>query len=185
MKQSRQSMPLRDHKRSGFSLVEVMIATCVLTIGLLALSSTSVVIHSLDRADEARSQATSAIQRVVEHSKSVSARSTQGNVGTWATRVTAALRPGGVIGDVFDVPGLDPWQANPNIGTVLVITDETVTDASLGVTLGMPRDLNGDGDAGDADVSADATLLPVIVRTRWGGAGGDREATQAFYLTSM
>ena len=174
----------RPKKRGGFSLVEVMIATCVLTIGLLALSSTSVVIHSLDRADEARSSSASAMQRVIERAKALSARSVQDPAG-WSNVLTAALRPGGSIGDVFDVPGLDPWQGNPNIGSVLIITDETLTDADIGITLGMPRDLNGDGDATDIDVTGDATLLPIVVRTRWGGAGGDRDATQAFYLTSM
>ncbi len=172
------------HDREGFSLVEVMIATCVLTIGLLALSSTSVVIHSLDRADEARSTATNAMQRIVERSKALSSRSTADEAG-WSNVVTTAMRPGGLIGDVFDVPGLDPWRGNPSIGTVMIITDETTTDADLGITLGLPRDLNGDGDAADIDVSGDATLLPIVVRTRWGGAGGDREATQAFYLTNM
>ncbi|MEZ6020171.1 MAG: hypothetical protein R3F17_08735 [Planctomycetota bacterium] len=66
-----------------------------------------------------------------------------------------------------------------------IILDETTTDADLGITLGLPRDLNGDGDAADTDVSADCTLPPVIVRTRWSSAGGQRQATQAFYLTNM
>jgi Tfp pilus assembly protein PilV len=184
MKSTRSPLQSRSPQRGGFSLVEVMIATCVLTIGLLALSSTSVVIHSLDRADEARSSAASAMQRVIERTKALSARSAV-DPADWSTVMTMALRPAGTIGDIFDVQGLDPWRANPNVGSVQVIVDETVTDADLGVTLGMPRDLNGDGDASDIDVSGEATLLPVIVRVRWGGAGGDRESTQAFYLTSM
>lgn len=161
-----------------------MIATCVLTIGLLALSSTSVVIHSLDRADEARSSASGAMQRVIERTKALSARSVE-DVAGWSNVVTTALRPGGSIGDIFDVEGLDPWRETPSIGTVRILTDETLTDAELGITLGMPRDLNGDGDALDINVTGDATLLPIIVRTRWGGAGGDRESMQAFYLTNM
>ncbi|MBL4769708.1 MAG: prepilin-type N-terminal cleavage/methylation domain-containing protein, partial [Planctomycetes bacterium] len=148
MKSIRTNPQRRLQNRGGFSLVEVMIATCVLTIGLLALSSTSVVIHSLDRADEARGSAASAMQRVIERTKALSGRSVVDPAG-WSNVLTTALRPGGSIGDVFDVPGLDPWLGNPNIGTVLIITDETLTDADIGITLGMPRDLNGDGDATD------------------------------------
>ncbi len=171
-------------KRGGFTLVEVMIAGCVLTIGLLALSSTSVVIHSLDQANKARGSATSAMHRIMERSKAISARSLA-DTTDWSNEVTSSMRLGGVIGGVFDVPGLDPWRNNPDIGTILVITDETTTDAELGITLGLPRDLNGDGDAADTDVSSNATLLPIIIRARWSGAGGDREATQAYYLTRM
>ncbi len=171
-------------RSAGFSLVEVMIATCVLTIGLLALSSTSVVIHSLDRADEARRQATLGLQDVVERIKALSAGSID-NPGGWSQTITPALRAGGQIGPTFQVRGLDPWNGNPTVGTVQVITDETTTDAALGVTLGLPRDLNGDGDASDTDVSGDCTLLPVVVRARWGGSAGNREAVQAFYLTDM
>ncbi len=107
-----------------------------------------------------------------------------GKVG-WSTVLTTALRPDGSIGDIFDVPGLDPWRDTPSIGTVRVLTDETLTDADLGIALGMPRDLNGDGDASDVDVTDDAMLIPVIVRARWGGSGGDREAIQAFFLANM
>lgn len=169
---------------AGFSLVEVMIASSVLTIGLLALSSTSVVIHSLDRADEARRLATLAMQDTVERIKSFSAGSVDDPAG-WAPVVAQALRAGGSIGPTFVVQGLDPWDGNPTVGTIQVITDESRSDTDLGITLGMPRDLNGDGDTGDADVTSDAALLPIIVRTRWLTGGGQRESVAAFYLTDM
>ncbi len=124
------------------------------------------------------------MQRIVEGTKALSEGSVDDKTG-WSTVLTTALRPGGSIGDIFDVPGLEPWRDAPSIGTVRVLTDETLTDAELGITLGMPRDLNGDGDASDVDVTDDATLIPVIVRARWGGAGGDRESIQAFYLANM
>ena len=38
----------------------------------------------------------------------------------------------------------------------------------------MPRDLNMNGNATDADVSADYALLPVTVRMEWRGSSGDR-----------
>ncbi len=41
--------------------------------------------------------------------------------------------------------------------------------------LGMPRDLNGDGDIDDADHSGDYRILPVLVRVRWRGTKGDAQ----------
>ncbi len=183
MKLSRPPSTRRTNKRNGFSPVESVIAICVLTIGLLALGSTSAVTHALDDASEARSSATSAMQRVIERTKALSAQSVE-DQGGWSNTVTSALLPGGSIGVTFDVEGLDPWLEAGSIGMVRILTDETLTDAELGIPLGMPRDLNGDGDALDIDVTDDATLLPIIVRTRWGGAGGNRESMQAFYLTN-
>ncbi|MCP5021305.1 MAG: hypothetical protein GY930_05975 [bacterium] len=183
MKLSSPSSTRRTNKRNGFSPVEFIVAICVLTTGLLALYSTSVVAHSLDHASEARSNAAYAMQRVIERTKALSAQWEENQVG-WSNVVTTALLPGGSIGVTFDVEGLDPWLGAASIGMVRILTDETLTDAELGIALGMPRDLNGDGDAVDIDVTDDATLLPIIVRARWSGAGGNREATQAFYLTN-
>jgi hypothetical protein len=40
--------------------------------------------------------------------------------------------------------------------------------------LGMPRDLDGDGEVDEEDHSADYRLLPVTLRLRWAGANGER-----------
>lgn len=65
---------------------------------------------------------------------------------------------------------------------VEVVTDETRSDVELGIELGLPRDLDGDGAALSRDVRARARLLPVIVRCSWSGAAGRREARQAFFV---
>ncbi|MCA9000288.1 MAG: hypothetical protein KDB61_00095 [Planctomycetes bacterium] len=175
---------LLNHKgtpRAGMGLVEAVISVCVLVIGLLALSSTSVVIHSLSDADEARGLATQAMQNAIESAKNTSERASSNPQG-WSATLTRSLGPEGTPGHQFEVPGLTPWEQESQVGSMILLTDETITDAALGITLGMPRDLNGDGDAADTDVSGDAILLPVLVRCRWSGSGGDREALQATYL---
>ena len=43
----------------------------------------------------------------------------------------------------------------------------------------MPRDLDGDGLASNADVTNNASLLPAIVDVRWRHAGGEFEIRQA------
>jgi len=40
--------------------------------------------------------------------------------------------------------------------------------------MGMPRDLDGDGDVEVVDVSGNYRLLPVVVRLRWRGFSGER-----------
>ena len=66
--------------------------------------------------------------------------------------------------------------------SVEVITDETMTDQELGVHLGLPRDLDADGEVTSVDVRGRALLLPVLLRARWHGAGGERELVRALYL---
>ncbi|KPJ62336.1 MAG: hypothetical protein AMS15_04290 [Planctomycetes bacterium DG_23] len=77
-------------------------------------------------------------------------------------------------GNGFSVKGLDP-QAGDDDGFVgkiefpevlfggRMVLSEIVAEAELG----MPRDLNGDNDAADVDVSGDYRLLPVTVRVQW------------------
>ena len=59
--------------------------------------------------------------------------------------------------------------------SLIVITDETATDADVGMALGMPRDLDGDGNADNTDVALSALVLPVVIEAVWGPAG-KREA---------
>ena len=97
----------------------------------------------------------------------------------------AALAPGGEIGNAFDVPGLTPPQGLLLPGSLQVVLDETTTDADLAVQLGMPRDLNGDGDSLDPDVTLSATMLPVVIRVRWTGATGEQEITLPLHLLGL
>lgn len=102
----------------------------------------------------------------------------------WAAAMAVDLSPGGRLGDSFEVDQLDPPEDIADVGSIMAIMDETQADVDLGVNLGMPRDLTGDGLADSADVSGKALIMPVIVRVRWSGRQGDRELTRALYVTS-
>jgi len=91
--------------------------------------------------------------------------------------------PGGLgtaPGDDFDVPGLiaQPDDADGLPGRILFPTVdlgggvEQLREDVVDNSLGMPRDLNGDGDVDALDHSADYILLPVTVRVEWKGAAG-------------
>jgi hypothetical protein len=83
-------------------------------------------------------------------------------VGVWG--------PGGTSGNTFSVEGLDP-DGGGVAGLITIITDETMTDDDVGVSIGMPRDLDGDGLATSVNVAQTAVALPVIVEASWGPAG--------------
>lgn len=85
---------------------------------------------------------------------------------------------GSAPGASFDVAGLDPRtnDADGRVGTVLFPTlsgaPEALREDAFLPQLGMPRDLNGDGNVDAVDHSGDYRLLPVIVRVEWRSATG-------------
>ncbi|MEW6071022.1 MAG: hypothetical protein AB1726_00315 [Planctomycetota bacterium] len=87
---------------------------------------------------------------------------------------------GTASGDRFSVPGLAPRSPDPETA-VGRISFPTIFDFDCGLALredvldpalGMPRDLNGDGQVDRRDHSRDYALLPVRVRVEWRGAAG-------------
>ena len=171
----------RPAHRAGFTLLEVLITVAVLMVGLLAMSSTSVVVNSLRRSASDRARAHAAVQAISQDLLSV-ARASSEDPTLWAGEILAAYGPEGSPGDELPITGLDPWEGSDHIATVTIITDETTTDSELGCNLGMPRDLDGDGLASNSDVTNNASLLPAIVDVRWRHAGGEFEIRQAVYL---
>ena len=176
--------PAIRRSQAGSSLIEVMIACGVMMVGLLALTSTSVVVHSLDQTDDARKLAGDALRSMVDRVHAMANRSLDDPI-SWSNGVTTALNAGGSPGDEFDVTGLNPWANAASVGTIEVVIDETLSDADLGLTLGLPRDLTGDGVMDETDATLNAGLLPVVVRVRWEVANAQQELTQAFFIVGM
>ena len=100
----------------------------------------------------------------------------------WAPTILERYGARGTDRSPIEVPDLEPWESESSVATVQLVVDETATDTLLGIAAGMPRDLDGDGAATSNDVSANATLLPAIVRLRWSGNSGQQELTQVIYL---
>ncbi len=171
-------------RKGGFTLLEVTLAMTVLLVGMLAATASTLRMHSLRRVNRERAIAYNSVRTTTERLQSLSARAISEPAG-WTASVLASVANGGEIGSTFDLRELQPRAGAANLGTIEVVTDETKTDAELGAQLGMPRDLDGDGLATHTDVSADALLLPVIVRARWQGASGNAQVQHAFYLARL
>jgi prepilin-type N-terminal cleavage/methylation domain-containing protein len=171
----------RARARGGFTMIEVSLALTVLVVALVATTASNLRMQSLRRSNHDRVAAQNAVQSIAERVQAI-ARAGTTDAGGFAPHVVAALSAGGELGTTFDVPGLSPVAGSAHVGTIRVITSETTNDATVGAELGLPRDLDGDGDALDADVSSNAHLLPVVVSLRWHGQSGDRAIVHPFYV---
>lgn len=170
------------HDSSGFTLVEVTIVTALLIFGLLALTSSTQALNALREADSEQKAAQNAIESVAR-SLIGTCNSLRDQTEPWVVEVMTQFGPNGAIQPEFDVDGLVPWAPDESVGTVRVITDETMTDDELGVVLGMPQDMDGDGFISSSDVSQTASLLAFVIEIRWRGPGGRRELVQGVYVS--
>lgn len=172
----------RASRRAGFTLMEVSLAIAILVVALLAMSASTLRTHSLRRQSRERAVAQNAVRTIEESIQAISNRLLHEDPEEWGAKLVEALQPGGELGDTFPVPELTRLAGAPAVGSIQVVTDETQTDAGLGMEVGMPRDLNGDGDAIDDDVVDTARLLPVILTTRWTGVSGESVVRHPFYV---
>jgi len=168
--------------RSGFTLIELAIATSILMVGLVAIISATSKMHSLRKLTRERVLAQNAMRSVAEriHARSFGLSNTHPE--EWVAQLIGVYGPDGTIGDRFAVRGLTAVSGSPSVGAVQILTDETVDDEAIGYELGLPRDLNGDGDANDSDVTPDARILPIVLEVRWRGQAGVITLRHAFYV---
>lgn len=163
-------------------MVEVGLAMTILVVAIMAMSASTYRLHALRRQNRERVLAQNSVRSVAEQIQATSQRIALDSPESWSEDLIAALSPGGALGNTFAARELDPQEGDLAVGSIEVIVDETTTDAALGLDLGLPRDLNGDGAADDADVSATARILPVVVRLRWNGSRGDTQFVHCFYV---
>lgn len=178
----RRRSALARRTRAGFTLMEVSLAVAVIVIALLAMSASTLRTHSLRRQNRERAVAQNAVRMTAESIQAYSDRLLRADANAWPGEMAAAMADDGEVGTEFAVPELTRIANTPAVGRIQIVTDETVTDEELGVEMGMPRDLNGDGDASDTDVSDDARMYPIVVTTRWTGVSGRNVVRHPFYV---
>jgi type II secretory pathway pseudopilin PulG len=171
-------------------LIEVMVAASVMVVGLMGFLQVLVLGLGSSSANREADLATDAARQLVE--------TMQSETFTDLFRrynADPSDDPGGVAtapGANFTVPGLDPIQGDPDgfVGQVIlpsmwVVGVESVREDVQSPSLGMPRDLNGDGVVDNASHSADYGILPVMVRLQWRGATGTSRMEFKTVMTSL
>ena len=171
-------------RRRGFSMVETMVVSTILLMGLMALTSTSMTVDRLRRSNEARRIATNALETTISEIQRTSLQATDSDVG-WAQTLVDTYGAVGDPGGDFPVRGLEAREGASGVLHIDLVTDETLTDQEIGVELGLPIDQNNDGLISSNDTTGDAQMLPVVVTLEWVSAAGDGEVRQAFFVTSF
>jgi Tfp pilus assembly protein PilV len=168
----------------GFTLVEVSLSIVVLMVGVLTITSSTLRIDALRRKNHDSALAHLAISQVAETLQAHAAKArfeVDGDaVNTWAESFLSLAKAD--YADGFPVASFTALPGASQAGSVQFITNESLTDESLGVVMGMPRDLNRDGDSSDTNVDEDAHLLAVIIHVAWSGPNGVEEQTHPLWV---
>ena len=164
-------------KRSGgFTLIELVAAGAILAIGACGLSSVLVNAMTTTAVNRESSQARAAAQQLLEQIQNIPV----GDVFATFNDDTRddPLGPSTAPGSSFEI------ELKPAAAQVSSMTGEVLfpTLTSMGALredvrdeqLGMPRDLNGDGEIDSLSHSRDYVVLPVRIRVVWRGATGQR-----------
>jgi hypothetical protein len=156
-------------------MLELMIAMVVFTIGFSAILSNLVTAMALRDASRGLAVATEAAQGVLEEMRT----RPFGQVFALynANPADDPDGPGSGPGSDFAVDGLAARSADPDgfAGEILFPGDGVqLVEGSGDLALGMPRDLNSDGNVDAADHADDYTVLPVRIRVEWRGRSGDQ-----------
>ncbi|MEE2940813.1 MAG: prepilin-type N-terminal cleavage/methylation domain-containing protein [Planctomycetota bacterium] len=164
---------LRGPKRSGFTMVEVMVALLVLTVAVQILSSTVTASISYTRVKRERAAAVVATTNVIETMHSLPFYDLFATYDEDPDDDPDG--PGTAPGARFEVDGLTPLPGQEFVGRIEFPTEgtrlvETVPDRRFGT----PRDLNGDLLIDGDDRSGDYLVLPVVVTVEWTSQLGER-----------
>lgn len=165
--------------QAGFTIVEVMVAVTVLVIAVVGIVGSMLSSMALNRVNRETAIAQQAARRVMEEVSGVPFRDAFVMYNTVVGDDAGSDLPergpdfvvNGLQAQLADADGLCGRIEFPVVddGMGSIRLREDVVDAGLG----MPADLNGDGDAVD-DVTNDYRLLPVRVLVEWRGVSGNR-----------
>ena len=160
-------------------MVDIAVAVVILVFAVGSLSSAVVASLEVARTNEETSLANARARRMAEELRSLPFREVFARFNQVPDDDPEG--PGTAEGPGFDVRELTPTRDDPDglVGEIrfpvfspaagVVELREDLVDADMG----MPRDLNLDGDAED-DASLDYRILPVTVRLSWTGISGPR-----------
>lgn len=164
-------------RRGGFTLLELMLVVSVLLFALLMFSQS---MGSAAKLGDVNRETRIALDAARERIEILRGEEDFSTVFALYNDDPSDDPLAGAPGSGFTVFGLDPADDDGDgmVGEILfptadsfgqLVLRESIEDEALG----MPRDLNADGDLLD-DLTDDYRILPVLVRLRWKGRTGVR-----------
>ncbi len=149
-----------EDRRSGFTLLEVTVGIVFLAIAFLGFSTFLIQNEALHEHSAQHAAVSNALRRMAEQIRRAS-----------FTEIASSYQ--GYSFTVDEVSG---------VGTVTVFLNEA--DSSVDAAqLGLPRDLDGDGNASTGDVSGGYILLPIKIEATWTGREGNETKAHFFLLS--
>jgi type II secretory pathway pseudopilin PulG len=165
--------------RSGFSMVEVAILTVLLLVAVGGLSGAVLSSVRLSRATEESALAADAARALGARMQAGTFAELFRNYNADPDDDVGGTGPGAA----FDVEGLTPRTGDPDgrVGRIVfpsvptgIGSGEILREDFVDERLGMPRDLNGNGDTLDA-MDRDYLVLPARLIVEWTGTSGNRQ----------
>lgn len=173
-------------RRTGMTLVEVMVALVILTVSTYMLSSTIMAAVAHSEIKRERALAVEAAMNTLEAMRAQPFADLHALYNS-----DPADDPGGAgtaPGSGFDAVGLDPMTGDADgfVGRILLpsMTSVLREDNNL-PELGMPRDLDGDLQIDVDDHALDYMILPVKVIIEWQGGSGRRSFEMSTMFSEM
>ena len=173
-------MRSRRRSLSGFTLIETLLVLGAVTIAILGVLGAHTASASLNRTNHDSVIAARAIR--VRMEEVAAADVTQVVALFDALTDNDPAGPGTAPGATFAVTNVSADSLGRRGTVELPLNSGVVREDVVDATLGMPRDLNGDGLIDALDHTTDFKILPVVVRLRWNGVNGDRETLLATVL---
>ncbi|MEM6571379.1 MAG: prepilin-type N-terminal cleavage/methylation domain-containing protein [Planctomycetota bacterium] len=175
-------------RRSGFSIVEVMVSVVIVTVAVYILTSTvtAAVSHSIVKRQ--RTLAVEAAMNVIERMRALPPEDVFALFNEDAADDPYGQGTG--FGPLFDVEGLDGLLDENGeelpVGQVLLPGDGSILDESADQPeFGLPRDLDGNLVIEAGDCADRYIVLPVLVRVEWMSRLGPRRFDMATMVVDL
>lgn len=167
--------PTRDG-RAGYALIEMMLASVVLVVAILGTVGSLTSSAMLGESTRETTIAYLAAQEMIEVLQATPCQDVFVNYNEEADDDPGGI--GAAPGPGFAVPGLNPQADDPDGLPGRILMPQAGKDLKEDLDdypeLGMPRDLNADGEIDGDKRQKDYILLPVIARVEWIGVSGER-----------
>jgi type II secretory pathway pseudopilin PulG len=173
----------RCRRRAAFSILEVAVTLTIVTVSLAMFAQTMASSKKLDPIASETAVAASSARTVLEEMKNQDFKKLFALYNADPTDDPSG--PGTAPGATFAVPELTPLVPGGRAGTIsFPVANGRLREDVVDGPLGMPRDLDADGNVDGTDHANDYVLLPIRIRIDW-IAKGTKSMQRKFEIFTM